>query len=212
MVSVMPVARQRSRYLAAVAASAVVVVLGVLRIASAEISETLTPKYHGTLQPEPVSGRIDPETGVSRLVVKGWLLRPAADSNGVFPAAEPVLVAVGEESFRIERGRLSPSKSGRRFSYRSAGSVQRGVRSMRLRLRPDGAYDVRLVLFNVSLGRLLFDYPQCVPMAVIVGDDDGFTGVDLDRKSFTSRRLMVRGGCVPDEDWVWLEQCGPEGC
>lgn len=212
MDSVMPVYRQRSRRLTAVAASAAVVVLSLPGIATAEISETLTPKYHGALQPQPVSGRIDPETGISRLVVKGWLLRPAVDSNGVFPADEPVLVAIGEESFRIDKGLLRPSRRGRRFFYRSAGSVQRGVRSMRLRLRPNGDYDVRLVLFNLSLGRLLFDYPQCVPMAVIVGDDDGFTGVDLDRKSFTSRRLMVRGGCVPEEDWVWLEQCGPEGC
>lgn len=164
------------------------------------------PVFHGVLDVRPVRGRIDPGTGIARLNVRGWLFLTEPGSNGIFPEHEDVLVALGDENtFTIPAGELDASASGRRFSYRAKlASGARGIRSLQLVRRPDTWYKVRFQLQGLDLPALLTQDPVCMPMALIVGDDDGFTGIDLTRRSFTTSRLRVKGACQSDTEWPWL--------
>ena len=51
----------------------------------------------------------------------------------------------------------------------------------------------------------MLSLPVCNPMAVIVGDDDGFSGVEFDRPGgFSSSRVKIDGTCTPAGGWPWL--------
>lgn len=178
----------------------------------AQPSTVIAPLFHGALELRPAAGRIDP-SGNATLTLRGWTVRPTADSNGIFPSAEPILVAIGENTFRIESGDLNEVRQGV-FIYRADRSVRRGVRVMRLRVRGDGSYALNLSLNGVELSRLALQDPACVPTAIVVGDDDAFAGLSFTRRSFRARRLRVRETCQPTEDWTWLERCGLDqpGC
>lgn len=168
------------------------------------------PLYHGALEVRRSRGVIHPDTGSARMKVSGWVLRPRRDSNDIRPDAEALLIAVGEETFRLPAGSLKSSRRGKRFSYRAPKEALRGVRSLRMQRRDDGSYALTIRLFEIDLSRLIFAYPACVPMAIIVGDDDGFSGVTFNRAGFDARSLTVTGTCTPSENWAWLERCGPD--
>lgn len=174
----------------------------------------VSPLYHGILEVRRSRGLIHPQTGSAKLKVSGWTLRTSGDSNGVSPDREPILIAIGEQTFRLQSGDLKASARGRRFSYRAPSEVRRGVRSLRMRARRDGSYRLTLKLFDLDLSRLILNSPSCVPMAIIIGDDDGFSGAIFDRRSVANSRLTVVGPCTPEEDWEWLERCGvgTDGC
>ena len=79
--------------------------------ARAQISTTATPVYHGTLRIlRPAVGTFDTATGIGTLRVRRWRLGLREDSNGIFPDQEPIVVALGEESFRLEAGSLTRSR------------------------------------------------------------------------------------------------------
>ena len=193
--------------------------LGVLSTAPtgahAQVSATVNPIYHGDLRLRPALGTLDRRTGAAVMRMRGWRLRPSPDSNGLYPDREPILVALKEDTFRIEPGEVRRTRGGKRFSYRARPARTRGVQVLRLTQRVDGSYEVRLTLVGLELSALLFEDPGCYPMALIVGDDDGFSGIKITRKSFTSGRIAITDSCTPNTNWVWLERCGPNasnGC
>ena len=189
------------------------VLLGLLagpRMASAQTS-TVEAKYHGLLDVRQAGGSIDRATGTGMIRVQRWTARVNTDSNGIFPDQEPVVFAAkvggSDENFMLPAGMMKKSRNGKVFSYRAApGTVQRGVRTFRMKLRPDGVfYDVRFILVGVEMSILKFQDPLCVPFAIIIGDDDFFNGISLTSPSFASRRLEIPSSCTVDtNDWTWI--------
>jgi hypothetical protein len=168
-----------------------------------------SPVYHGTLTIRPARGTIDRTTGIGSLRVKKWDLLEAFDSNGIAPDREPIIIAIGEtERLVIPAGQVSASRNGKVFTFRNS-KVSRGVRFFQMRqLKNTGGakarYRVRFSLVGIDLSGLLLEYPLCKSLAVIIGDDDGFEGVDLDRPGgFGRSKVRVLGACVADE-WPWL--------
>jgi len=170
--------------------------------AAAQVSTSAIPVYHGGLTVRPAHGVINENTGRASFSVSNWVLSPVNESNGVFPSQEPILIAIGEESFRIEPGMVKATRKGRRFTYRAPKGLTRGIRQLRIQLQKDGSYAFRFTLKNVDLSRMRISDPVCVPMALIIGDDDGFSGVDLTSNGF-SPRLTVRGRCDNVDSWPW---------
>ena len=172
----------------------------------AQVSSTATPVFHGVLHiTVPAAGTIDRSTGIARLRVRGWRWALAANSKGILPGQEPLVVAFGDDSFPLPAGTLKASRSGKVFRYRAppdAGS--RAIQSFRLARRADGSYSVTLALTGLNLSRLVLETPVCMPMAVIVGEDDGFTGVNVTRPSFQSRRVAIAQACNVNT-WPWLQ-------
>ena len=171
-------------------------------VAAAQVSTSAIPVYHGGLTIRPAHGVINEDTGSASFTAGPWVLSPVNEANGVFPSQEPILIAIGEESFRLEPGMVQANRKGRRFTYRAPKGLTRGIRQLRIQLQRDGSYAFRFSLKNVDLSRMRISDPVCVPMALIVGDDDGFTGVDLTSNGF-SRRLTVRGRCDNVDSWPW---------
>src|SRR5439155_25295582 len=57
--------------------------------------------YHGVLTVNPAKGTLDLATGNAVLKVPRWRFDISPDDpDGIFPDQEPVLVAMGEETFR----------------------------------------------------------------------------------------------------------------
>ena len=174
--------------------------------ARAQISTTATPVYHGKLRIiRPAVGRLDMATGLGTLSVRGWRLKLKEGSNGIFPGEEPVVVALGEESFRLDAGALTPSRNGKVFRYRAPpDAAPRAFRSFRIARRPGGAYMVSFTLIGVDMSILVLQNPApCQPLALIVGDDDGFTGANLMTRPAFSRHVVVPHRCR--SPWPWLQ-------
>src|SRR5262249_715688 len=147
-------------------------------------------------------------SGDATMKVNRWVFRlgPSVSgepSNGIDPANELVQISLGEETFLVPAGSFRASSNGKRFAYRSKGTT-RGGRTRRISRPPDGAYPVRFTLMGVDLSQLTLEFPICRPFAVIVGDDDGFTGLDLTRHGFNSKRFEVKGFCDVGGDWPWI--------
>jgi len=175
--------------------------------ARAQISIGATPVYHGTLRIlRPAVGTFNTSTGIGTLRVRGWQLELNQGSNGIFPDQEPIVVALGDESFRLDAGSLKRSRNGKVFRYRAPLEAgQRGIRSFRIaRRRTSGIYLVSFTLIGVDLSQLVLENPVCRPLAVIVGDDDGFTGADLMTRPAFSRHLAVPRAC-PVNTWPWAQ-------
>ena len=136
--------------------------------------------------------------------MRRWVFFLTPVSDGIHPDREPTLIALGEDNFLIPAGALRPSRGGTVFAYRGPrASDGRRVRSFRLSRKPhDGFYTVSFKLEGANLTRLQFEDPLCLPLAVIVGDDDGFPGVELTSPSFRSRRVRIPKICLGG--WPWL--------
>jgi hypothetical protein len=185
--------------------TALAVALTLAGPARAQISTSATPIYHGELDIRPAVGTIDGSTGIGTLHVRGWRLVLAETSNGIFPDREPVVVALGEESFMLPAGSLTRSRSGRVFRYHAAaGAGPRGFTSFRIARRANGSYRVTFTLIGIDMSPLVLATPVCQPMAVIVGDDDGFRGALLSRPNF-KRRVFIPRGCDASNDWPWIQ-------
>lgn len=176
--------------------------------ATAQPTTSALPVHHGTLALARAYGAIDPASGAAALRAKRWSLTLAARSNGVFPESEPVLVAIGEEVFLLPGGSLRARGRSSTLVYRAPKNQRRGIRSIRLTPRIGGDWLVHVTLANIELSRLLLQDPSCVPIAIIVGDDDGFSGIQIRRAGRAGKRLIVTGACTPADNWTWLEQCG----
>lgn len=167
------------------------------------------PLYHGVLRIRPARGAIDKANGIGSLTVNNWDLLLSLDSNGIAPDREPVIVAIGEtERLVIPAGEVRASRTGKVFTFRSP-KVPRGVRFFQMRKLKDSGgaqarYRVRFSLVGIDLSSLLIEFPLCKSLAVIVGDDDGFEGVDLDRPGgFSRSKVRVLGACQAEE-WPWV--------
>jgi hypothetical protein len=171
------------------------------------------PVYHGNLKVLPANGLFQKSTmdtsGIATLRVRNWVLNLAMGSNGIAPDKEPILIAVGDtEKLVIPAGQVKASKNGKRFVYRNP-STTRGVQMLQIRrLKDDGDGTPRYRLtftVKIDLSFILSEYPLCSPMAVIIGDDDGFSGVELDRPAgFSSTRVRVDGPCSNVANWPWV--------
>ncbi len=167
------------------------------------------PLYHGTLTIRPARGGIDKTKGIGSLTVRNWDLLLSPDSNGIIPDKEPIIVAIGEtERLVIPAGEVKVSRNGKVFTFRNP-KVPRGVRFFQMRKLKDSAgakarYRVRFSVVGIDLSSLLIEFPVCKSLAVIVGDDDGFEGVDLDRPGgFSRSKVRVLGACQA-QDWPWI--------
>jgi hypothetical protein len=184
-----------------------VAVLAAGRAVPAEISTDAIPVFHGFLRLARGGGSFDPATGSATVRVRGWRFELAPFSNGIYPDREPIVLAIGTENFRLEAGTLRASRRGTRFSYRSRGrGSARGIRALEIRRLPAGTYVAAFTLRDVPLYQLTENAPVCLPTALIVGDDDGFSGVSFDNPGFPrrpSRRVTVAAvPCVADA-WPW---------
>jgi hypothetical protein len=182
----------------------------------------LEPLWHGFLDVKPVRGTItNLDRMTANLNVRGWLFLPSPDSNGIFPTQEDVIIAIGgpprENVLTVPRGLVRANPTNTRFSYRGqVAAGTRGVRSVRIRRKPDksplkGWYSVEFKVRGLDLLDLYDQDPVCVPIAFIIGDDDGtpssgptVLGIELTRKNFESKRFRVRGLCDSGQAWPWL--------
>jgi hypothetical protein len=184
--------------------------LGVVAVARREATAQVTgieAKYHGVLSIRRATGSIDRDTGSGTIKVRRWIALATPDTNGIFPDQEAALITVGlnEDSFPLAAGSLKKSRSGRVFSYRARKSDPGRLRSFRFWLQKDGSYGIRFALSGVELSRLRREDPICVPIAVIIGDDDFFNGISLTSPSFTSKKVVVPSSCeVSTDDWPWV--------
>lgn len=165
-----------------------------------------SPVFHGNLDIYPVRGHItDSDNLTANLTVHRWLFLPDPGSNGIFPEREDVLIAMGENKFTIPGGAVRANGKATRFSYRTQMSPgSSGIQSVRIVRRHDGWYAVQFKLRGLDLQELDDQDPVCLSFAFIVGDDDGFSGVELTRKSFQSRKFRIRGMCDASNSWPWL--------
>lgn len=177
----------------------------VLLCATGAVAQFTPPVYHGLLTIRPAKGRIDPVSGEASLVVRRWDFLADPGSNGMNPATELVQIALGElDRFTIPVGAVKASANGRVFTFGDK-SITRGVRKLRLQLTKTGVWRVRFQVVGVELSRLTLEYPFCHPLAIIVGDDDGFSGIELDRPGgFKGKRVRVTGFCTDLAEWPWL--------
>jgi hypothetical protein len=175
-----------------------------LSTSAGAISTTATPIFHGVLRLERAVGTLDRATGSATIRVRHWgiILRP--ESNGIFPDQEPVVIAIGDDTARLEAGMIKASRNRRTFSYRASKSDPTArVLSLRLHLQRDGSYQLRFTIRNIQLYQLNTEDPVCLPMAFIVGDDDGFTGVNFTSPTFDSKKVILPSkSCSPD-GWPW---------
>lgn len=186
-----------SRFLAGLGLAAIV-------LATAPLASAQEAVYHGFLTIRRAGGTIDPDTGVSSVNIRRWSFLLTPNSNGMQPDVEPIIVAVGDaERLVLPAGSMKASKNGRRFTYRDK-TITRGIRAMRIwRGNDPTLWQVRVQLVGIDLSTLTINYPDCLPMAVIVGDDDGFSGVEFNRVGgFTGKGVRIVGFC-PVEDWPW---------
>jgi hypothetical protein len=127
------------------------------------------PIYHGVLEIRPAGGGIDPSSGEIGLNVKSWTFRLDPGSDGLYPATEPVVFALGDtEQFLLPAGALVPNRKGNRFSYTNPNKkLARGIKMFRVVLGKDGLWRVKFKVAGVQAARLTFEFPVCEKMAVI---------------------------------------------
>jgi hypothetical protein len=169
------------------------------------------PLFHGALRIRPAPGSINRESGIGSLRVRNWELVEISDSNGIFPDREPVIIAIGDtERLVVPAGEVKASANGKRFTYRNPG-IDRGIRFFQMQRMPSPSgstntrYRVRFTVVGIDLSALTIEYPVCKSLAVIVGDDDGFSGVLLTRPgpNFCCSRVRVVSDCQATA-WPWV--------
>lgn len=193
----------------------VVALLAVLAAAGAQAQPAVQPVYHGCLEVRAAGGPFDRVTGDARLRVPRWRFILTPDSNGIFPAAEQILIAIGENQAAIDPGAMRVSRNGKVFTYRGPEDApQPAIRRLRIKERKDGSYGVRFTLTGLRFQDLVTSDPLCLPGAIIVGDDDFFAGIKLVRPGsfLRSKRFAIPSDCEIGSDWPWLGDDGPAVC
>jgi hypothetical protein len=165
-----------------------------------------TPVFHGALGFTPARGRLDRNRArgyLATLDVRQWALIPEPNSNGISPGDEPIIIAFGEATWRLEPGALSESKRGGTWSFKAKGPHgSRAIKRLRVRRELDGSFSFRFVVSGIDGSQLDTADPVCIAFAFIIGDDDAFTGVSLSSPTFNSRKLRVLEPCTAEE-WLW---------
>jgi hypothetical protein len=148
-------------------------------------------------------GKIDLDSGQASFKIRGWEILLADDTDGIDPATEPLTLGLSEERFLIPAGALRVSKNGRKYTYRT--KTDRGIQQLTLVMTKAGPIRVTMKVAGVDLSSLLIaDPPLCLPVAVIIGNDDGFSGVSFDRPNpFPSKLLTIPGFCTNVAEWPW---------
>lgn len=160
---------------------------------------------HGKLRVNrPGRGKIDLTTGSATFRLNALDLLPSDQSDGINPGTETITIGISEERFLIPAGHLKVSRNGKRFRYKEP-KADRGIQLFEMKKRPDQTFRVNLKLVGVDLSSLVTTNPPlCLPFAIIVGNDDGFTGISFDLPNpYPSRRLSIPGFCTDEASWPW---------
>jgi phosphatidylglycerol:prolipoprotein diacylglycerol transferase len=170
--------------------------LALVAVAASAVRAAATdPDFVGSLVVRPARGTLAVATGLATLEVKRWRFLPAAASDGIDPAAEDVVLSVGADELTLPAGSVTTLRPGRRYAHRD-DAVTRGLSRLRMKRRSDGSWVVGFRATGVDLTRLAAQYPLCEPFAFAVGNDEGASGVDLDRpRGAASPRVKLRGFC-----------------
>ena len=175
-------------------------------------AQTASPIFHGLLGIRPAVGTIDlsqNSPGIANIKIKGWDLVLRPDSNGVSPTTEQIIIAVGDsERLVVQAGTVKSSRNGKRFTFNDPKTT-RGVRSLKIVQYTKGCiglacYKVSFSLVAIDLSALVLESPVCTPMAIIIGDDDGFSGVQLARPGLVGTKIRVQSACNDVNNWPWL--------
>jgi len=166
-----------------------------LVLATAHPVAALEVEFVGTLAVRPARGRLDIATGAATLTVRRWRYVPAAGSDGIDPASEPITLVLGTDQVTLPAGAVTASDAGRRYAFRD-DTAARGFNRLRLKRRSDGAWLVSFRVSGMDQTQLVTQYALCEPLALVVGNDAGVSGVDLDRpRGANSPRVKLRGFC-----------------
>jgi hypothetical protein len=182
------------------------VLLLVLAPVAGAVSDVAIPVHHGELHVKRARGRFDRTSGLGTITVRGWVLKLGSGSDGIVPDEEPLVVAIGDDSFRLP-ARALRRKGKRTYRYRARGRVTRGVQKLRMRQQTDDTWIVDFTVRAVPLYRLTTEAPVCLATAIIVGDDDGFAGVQFDNPGFPvkpTKRLVVDPVDCTADGWPWV--------
>lgn len=187
---------------------ALLVAVGVTPALAQPVTGVVKPIHHRALEVKPARGRIDPGSGVATITLNGWGLGPLPTSNGVFPDLEHIRIWIGEfNDFNIPEGALIPRRGGRYFTYKMPPEQQVGIQKLRIKPMGDGTFRFWVTLKHTSLAELVIANPQCINFTFVIGDDDGFDGVNFLRRGrqwFDSRRVFVDTRCEPIGSWPGL--------
>jgi hypothetical protein len=164
--------------------------LGAVRPAAA-----IDADFTGTLAVRPARGTLDLATGAGGLEVKRWRFTPAPASDGMDPVTEPIVLSLAADEVTLAAGLVWEVEPGRRWAFRD-DAVTRGLTRVKLKRRADGVWLVSFRAAGIDLTRLVNQYPLCEALAFAIGNDEGVSGVDLDRpRGAASPRLKLRGFC-----------------
>ncbi len=180
-------------------------------LAAAETPPLPPPVHHGVLQlPHPADGLRYHPADTGRVTVRGWRFFVSPDSDGIFPDREPIVVAIGAQTFFVPAGQMRARAHGRIFVFRAGRTTPPGgVRYLRLARIQSGLFDVRMRVREIDLRALRNDVELCMPGAVIVGDDDAFSGIQLRTPGFEAKTFTIDRPCDPKGSWPWLGLAGP---
>ncbi len=167
------------------------------------------PTWHGTLVLRPAAGAFNRRTGEATLRASAWHLKLADGSPGIDPATQQVMVSIGSNNLRVPLGDVRVRRHGTVFVYRRPPTPTPGVVFLRMRRVTPVRWEVAFRLRGLDLSALVLESEACVPMAIIVGDNDGFSGVRLVRpggaRAFRSRTVALTNDCAISNDWPWLQ-------
>jgi hypothetical protein len=165
-----------------------------LALAAAQPASALDAQFISNLAVRPASGKLDITSGLMGLEIHRWRWVPAAGSDGIDPASEAITLMVGTDTILLPAGAVAESRPGR-YSHRDR-SATRGFTRLRMKRGADGAWIVSLRVAGMDETPLVNQVTVCVPFAMVIGNDAGVSGVDLDRpRGVDSPRVKLRGFC-----------------
>jgi hypothetical protein len=184
----------------------------IVLIAGRGWAQTASPIFHGVLGITPAVGKInlgEKSPGIGNIKIKRWDLVLRPDSNGVSPTTEQIIIAIGDsERLVVQAGTVKSSRNGKRFTFNDSKTT-RGVRSLKIVQYTKGCiglacYKVSFSLVAIDFSSLVLESPVCTPTAIIIGDDDGFSGVLLTRPGLVGTTIRVQSACSDVNNWPWL--------
>jgi hypothetical protein len=165
-----------------------------LALAAARPASALDAQFISNLAVRPARGHLDIATGQMSLEVRRWRWVPAAGSDGVDPVTEEIELMVGTDTIVFPAGAVTEPRPGR-YSYRNR-TATRGFTRLRMKRASDGAWLVSFRVVGMDQTPLLPQLITCVPLALVIGNDAGVSGVDLERpRGADSPRVKLRGFC-----------------
>jgi hypothetical protein len=192
--------------------------VALLLVLSARLARPEPPKYHGCLRLRPAVGPFDRRGSTASITATNWQWDLSPLSHGIAPASEPITISLGgdQNAFVVPAGAVKVRRHGTLFVYHGPRGQPRGVVRLRMRMLAPLRYRVSFTLRGLDLSTLALQSDACVPVAIVVGLDDGFNGAELIRPggldALRSRRVRVAGACAVDtSQWVWLAGSGSSG-